>query len=116
MRQPVFEKLPPQLRWKTSATGSGGTESEPGLGAPAGDVVLESRNGRIPDLMNIGLLVLLGLTFVVLGIISFEKWVSETSKTNKPRLSAQEIRLLMQIVVSIFVLIAALYIILSGSL
>ena len=66
--------------------------------------------------MNIGLLVLFGLTVVGLGIISFEKWRSETLKTKKPGLSAQEIRLLMQIVASIFVFIAALYIILSGSL
>ena len=78
---------------------------------------VSARNGRIvPNLMNTGLLALFGLTVVGLGIISFEKWRSETLKTKKSRLSAQEIRLLMQIVVSIFVLIAALYIILSGSL
>ena len=74
-------------------------------------------DGRIiAKLMNIALLGLFGLTVVGLGIISFEKWLSETLNTKKPRLSAQEIRLLMQIVVSIFVVIAALYIILSGSL
>jgi hypothetical protein len=66
--------------------------------------------------MNIGLLALFGLTVLGLGIISFENWRSETLGTKKPRLSAQEIRLLMQIVVSILVLIAALYIILLGSL
>ena len=61
-------------------------------------------------------LVLFGLTVVGLGIISLEKWRSETLKTEKPRLSAQEIRLLMQIVISIFVFIAVLYVIWGGSL
>ena len=65
--------------------------------------------------MNIGLLALFGLTLLGLGIISFEKFRSETLKTRKPRLSAHEVRLLMQIVVSIVVLIVALYIILLGS-
>ena len=69
----------------------------------------------MPNRMNIGLLVLFGLTVLGLGIISFEKLLSEL-KTRKPRLSAGEIRLLMQIVVSILMFIAALYVILSGSL